>query len=163
MSTTNRIVFCFAGQGYTPLEAARDLYRGSEAFRAAIETMDLEIVTYFEEQQDEAFASLGEYLLEDEEERKLKQVCTDDNDEASDGLPTNSNPSNSGEQQGQRPPLPPPPAALLIFSAQYALAKTLETRNIRPTDIIAYSLGEHAASMYTGSLPLRIGIRLLLR
>lgn len=118
MLNRNRVVFCFAGQGYTPSEVAHYLYKCSESFRSAIDTVDDEVTKYFQEQQARPFAPLGQYLVEDEHGRRLRQVCTEDKSDsspehirlgdesskASNHSPTDSQSSDSSGKQVRGPP-----------------------------------------------------------
>ncbi|USW54230.1 Putative Acyl transferase domain superfamily, Acyl transferase/acyl hydrolase/lysophospholipase [Septoria linicola] len=45
IATAPKIVFCFAGQGYVPLKAARDLYRTCTVFKTAIDKVDSNITS----------------------------------------------------------------------------------------------------------------------
>lgn len=136
------VVFCFAGQGYVPLEASRDLYRTCTIFREAIDEVAANIKAFHETEGEVATCiSLPEYLMEVQE----RPAHT----------PKSSSP-NTGE-------LTTPSATMVIFAAQYALAKTIQSLGLHPSTIVGYSLGEHIASMVTGSLPLQSGIKLLLR
>lgn len=144
ISPPRALVFCFAGQGYVPLEASRDLYRTSPIFRDSINKVAAAIKSFHEtENEPTTCISLPEYFMENEERPAHTPKSTPE-----------STPNEN---------LTPPSATIVIFAAQYALAKTLQSLNLHPTAVIGYSLGEHIGSMVTGSLPLSTGIRLLLR
>lgn len=146
IASSPRIVFCFAGQGYVPLEAARDLYRTCDQYSRAIEEIDHEIDKAARNGQlQQTFIPLRGYFLEDE--IRSAYVAPFDCKE------------NSENQEEKTTP----PAPLVIFAAQYALAKTIQWLNLEPTDVVGYSLGEHCASAVTGSLPLDAALKLLLR
>lgn len=146
--STPRIVFCFAGQGYVPLEAARDLFRTCSAFKNAIFEVDEEIQSAVERKcLQRTFIPLSEYLSESTTRPAYVP-------------PFGEEESNEGCNGAS---LTTPSAPLVIFASQYALARTLQSMDINPTDIVGYSLGEHCASMVTGSLPLEAGLKLLLR
>jgi acyl transferase domain-containing protein len=140
---TQEVVFCFAGQGYVPLEASRDLYRTCDVFRQSINEVAAAIKVFHEtENEDATSISLPDYFMEAEERPAHTPKFTSET--------TNSE-------------LTPPSATMVIFSAQYALAKTIQSQGLKPTAIVGYSLGEHIASIVTGSLPLQTGVKLLLR
>lgn len=146
--STPRIVFCFAGQGYVPLEAARDLFRTCDAFRKAILQIDDEIQSAVKRKCiQRTFLPLSEYLSEPTIRPAYVPPFGEED----------TNEKCNGDS------LTTPPAPLVIFASQYALAWTLQSMGIKPTDIIGYSLGEHCASIVIGSLPLSAGLKLLLR
>lgn len=67
IATAPKIVFCFAGQGYVPLEAAQDLYRTCDVFKDAIDEVDSNIASSTEQKLvEQTFIPLKEYLMEAE-------------------------------------------------------------------------------------------------
>lgn len=127
------IVFAFAGQGYPPVEAARDLYRTSQVFRDAITEIDETTEDLLQKRliPDRTYVPITEYL-EEETLRPPHATTTD-------------HPSARGKT------LNAPSETLVIVSTQYALSKLLQSWNIVPQSVMAYSLGEFVAAAATGS------------
>jgi len=148
-SSNQHIVFCFASQGYVPLEASRDLYRTSEVFRHSIkeiESLIIELHQSEESPKPRTFIPLTEYLME-ESARPAR-------------VPNFTSPSSTENTHSE---LKTPSAIIVIVATQYALARTIQARGIQPNSVVGYSLGEYVASMVTGSLPLKAGIQFLIR
>jgi acyl transferase domain-containing protein len=143
--SAQHIVFTFAGQGYPPVEAARDLYRTSQVFEDAIRKIQK---TNDVLQQENAIkighhTRLTDYL---EEEEIRPPYAT-----SFDHIP----------QKGQK--LLPPSESLIIVAAQFALGRMLQSWDIAPRSVMAYSLGEIVAGTFTGSYTLPAVMKLLAR
>jgi acyl transferase domain-containing protein len=143
--SAQHVVFTFAGQGYPPVEAARDLYRTSQVFKDA--TTEVQNTNHVL-QQEKAIkvghhTRLTEYLEEDE----IRPPHATSFDE-----------TPSPDQC-----LLPPTESLIIVAAQYALGKTLQSWGIAPRSVMAYSLGEIVAGTFTGSYTLPAVLKLLAR
>lgn len=143
MASDPRFAFCFAGHGFVPLEAARDFYRASDVFRTSIQEVEDAVADFYKTELDpRAFISIPEYL----EEAEARPAFTPNfENDSRDNLPTT------------------PPATIVIFAAQYALARTVQEAGVRPWSVVGYSLGETVAAIFTKDVPLDVGIRLLLR
>ncbi|KAK4550004.1 hypothetical protein LTR36_002971 [Oleoguttula mirabilis] len=140
------VIFCFAGQGYVPLDASRDLFKTCEVFRKSIEEVDSAVEAFYEAESElPTSIPLSKYL----KEREPRPAHTPSFDSESVVV-------DNGK-------LATPTATMVIFAAQYALARTIEAHGIQPSGIVGYSFGEHIASVVTGSLPLDAGICYLLR
>ena len=65
---SQHVVFSFAGQGFPPVEAARDLYRGSSTFRQAITDVQETIsgLSHAGSIPGQAHVPLTDYFEEDE-------------------------------------------------------------------------------------------------
>lgn len=143
--SSQHVVFTFAGQGYPPVEAARDLYRTSSAFQNAIRDVQNTIDGLLQEQaiQSGQHIPLTDYL-EEEEMRSPYATSFDQR--------------LSTDQRSL-----PPSETIVILAAQYALGKMLQSWDIAPRSVMAYSLGELVAGTFTGSYTLPAVIKLLLR
>lgn len=137
------VVFTFAGQGYPPVEAARDLYRTSKVFQNAITDVQNTIDTLLRENAVPKghHARLTDYLEEDEIRPPYATSFAD-------------------IARTEQTPLPPS-ESLVIVAAQYALGKMLQSFDIVPRSVMAYSLGEIAAGTFTGSYTLPAVLKLL--
>ncbi|THZ96573.1 FabD/lysophospholipase-like protein [Aureobasidium pullulans] len=142
---SQHIVFSFAGQGFPPVEAARDLYRVSSTFRQAITDVQETIngLSHDGSIPGQAHVPLTDYFEEDE----IRPPYA-----ASFDRPL------SATQHSL-----PPSATLVIVSAQYALGKLLQSWGVSPQSVMAYSLGEIAAGTFTGSYTLPAMVKLLAR
>lgn len=143
--SSHHVVFTFAGQGYPPVEAARDLYRTSPVFRNAIEDVQNTIDNLLQEQAIESghHIPLTEYLEEDE----IRPPYATSFDR----------PLKTEEHSL------PPSETVVILAAQYALGKMLQSWGIIPRSVMAYSLGELVAGTFTGSYTLPAVMKLLTR
>lgn len=141
--SAQHIVFTFAGQGYPPIEAARDLYRTSEVFQSAITDVQKTIDTLLRAKAvpNGHHARLTDYLEEDEIRPPYAT-------------------SFAQTSRIHQDPLPPS-ESLIIVAAQHALGKMLQSSGIVPRSVMAYSLGEIAAGTFTGSYTLPAVLKLL--
>lgn len=141
--SAQHIVFTFAGQGYPPVEAARDLYRTSEVFQNAITDVQNTIDTLLREKAvpNGHHARLTDYL---EEDKIHPPYAT----------------SFGQTSRIDQDPLPPS-ESMIIVAAQYALGKMLQSFGVVPRSVMAYSLGEIAAGTFTGSYTLPAVMKLL--
>lgn len=146
MASHPRFAFCFAGQGFVPLEAARDLYRASDTFRTTIHDVEDVIDGFYKTGNDRrTFIPLTEYLEEAEARPAFTAEFGKDDNFDAEGCATT------------------PPATLVIFAAQYALGRTIQAAGVQPWSVVGYSLGEIIAAIFTKDIPLGVGVRLLLR
>ncbi|KAK5999984.1 hypothetical protein QM012_005072 [Aureobasidium pullulans] len=143
--SSQHIVFTFAGQGFPPVEAARDLYRTSKVFQHAIRDVQNTIDRLLQEQaiQSGRHIPLTEYLEEDQVRPPYA---------------TSFDQPPATEEQSL-----PPSETVVILAAQYALGKMLQSWDISPRSVMAYSLGELVASTFTGSYTLPAVMKLLAR
>lgn len=139
------IVFTFAGQGYPPVEAARDLYRTSPVFQDAIQHVQRTIDSLLQDKaiQNGRHIPLTQYFEEDE----LRPPYATSFDQS----PISDDSSL------------PPTESIVIVASQYALGKMLQSWDIAPRSVMAYSLGEIAAGTFTGSYTLPAVMKLLAR
>jgi acyl transferase domain-containing protein len=143
--SAQHVVFTFAGQGYPPVEAARDLYRTSQVFQDAI--IDIQNIND---------ALLKENAIKTGRHTRLTEYLEED--EIRPPYATSFDQCQSTDQS----PLPPS-ESLVIVAAQYALGKMLQSWGIAPRSVMAYSLGEIAAGTFTGSYTLSAVMKLLAR
>lgn len=144
-STSPRVVFCFAGLGYVPLDATRDLYRTSKVFRNSIHDFEAAITApYTQTQELRLTTSLTDYLAEPEPRPASVP-----------GFDVES----SSRDRGPTTPL----ASHVIQASQYALAHVIQARGLHPSSVAGYSLGEFIAAIFTGSLPLLSAIKFQMR
>lgn len=145
--SSQHVVFTFAGQGFPPVEAARDLYRTSEVFQDAVRDVQNTIDNLLQERaiQSDHHIPLTEYLEEDEVRPPY--------------APSFDRPSASATDHQSLPPS----ETMVILAAQYALGKMLQSWGIAPRSVMAYSLGELVAGTFTGSYTLAAVVKLLAR
>jgi acyl transferase domain-containing protein len=143
--SAQHVVFTFAGQGYPPVEAARDLYRTSQVFQDAI--IDIQNIND---------ALLKENAIKTGRHTRLTEYLEED--EIRPPYATSFDQCQPADQS----PLPPS-ESLVIVAAQYALGKMLQSWGIAPRSVMAYSLGEIAAGTFTGSYTLSAVMKLLAR
>jgi acyl transferase domain-containing protein len=143
--SAQHIVFTFAGQGYPPVEAARDLYRTSQVFQHAITEVQKTNDVLQQENAIEVshHTKLTDYLKEEE------------------FRPPYATSFHQTSHRGQD--LLPPSESLIIVAAQYALGRMLQSWCIVPRSVMAYSLGELVAGTFTGSYTLPAVMKLLAR
>jgi acyl transferase domain-containing protein len=143
--SAQHVVFTFAGQGYPPVEAARDLYRTSQVFGDAVrEVQKTNDVLHLENAiKIGHHAKLTDYL--EEEEIRLPHAPS-----------FNQTPHISQD-------LLPPSETMIIVAAQYALGRMLQSWGVVPRSVMAYSLGELVAGTFTGSYTLPAVMKLLAR
>lgn len=146
MAATRHIVFAFAGLGLEPLLAARDLFKSSKVYRDTIAELDFAIEEHYKsENKTQPFANLSEYLLEE-------------------GVRPARNPTFETATYAEgASPTQPPTSSLLIFAAQYALARVVRAEGVEPDSVVGYSLGDCITAAVTGSFPLDAAIKLILK
>ncbi|CZT19120.1 uncharacterized protein RCC_04966 [Ramularia collo-cygni] len=138
-ANSSHVVFCFAGLGYVPLEATRDLFRTSAVFRNSIHDFEDAIASHYTKTRTRRpTISLADYLAESAP--RPASVPGFDSSESRDNEPTT------------------PLASHVIQASQYALAHTIQARGIEPSSVVGYSLGEFIAALFTGSLSLSSAI-----
>lgn len=137
------VVFCFAGLGYVPLDATRDLYRTSNVFRDSIHNFEATIAAHYATTKDiRKTIPLTDYL----EESAPRPASVPGFDSGS-------------KDTGPTTPL----ATHVIQASQYALAHTIQSHGIKPSSVVGYSLGEVIAALFTGSLSLPSAIDFQMR
>lgn len=143
--SSQHTVFTFAGQGYPPVEAARDLYRTSLVFQNAIRDVQNTIDDLLQERviQSGQHIPLTDYLEEDEMRPPYA---------------TSFDRPLTTDQHSL-----PPSETVVILAAQYALGRMLQSWDIAPRSVMVYSLGELVAGTFTGSYTLPAVIKLLAR